>query len=92
MQEQQAQVDAVNKEMDKTRDAMTKANVAIKTAGRNTKKCRDKVGSLEKEVDETERRIGELQGTLTALEDEAKAIIERHDELRVCVCVCVCVC
>ena len=33
MQQQQAQVDAVSKEMDKTRDTMTKANVAIKTAG-----------------------------------------------------------
>ena len=86
MQQQQAQVDAVSKEMDKTRDTMTKANVAIKTAGRNTKKCRDKVGSLEKEVGETERRIGELQETLSALEEEAKAVIEQQDELRVSWC------
>lgn len=91
MQQQQAQVDAVCKEMDKARDAVTKANVAIKTNGRNTKKSRDKVSSLEKEVEETEGRIGELQETLTSLEEEAKAVIEQQEELRVRWCSCACV-
>ena len=83
MQQQQAQVDAVSKEMDKARDATTKANVAIKTAGRNTKKSQDKVNSLEKEVEETEKRISEVQETLTALEEEAKEVIQHQGELRV---------
>ena len=83
MQEQQAQVDAVCREMDKTREAMTKASVAIKTAARNTKKCQDKVNSLEKEVEEKEKRIKEVQETLTGLEEEAKEVIQHQEELRV---------
>ena len=83
MQEQQAQVDAVNREMDKAREVKTKASVAIKTAGRNTKKCQDKVNSLEKEVEETEKRIKEVQETLSALEEEAKEVIQNQEELRV---------
>ena len=83
MQEQQAQVDAVSREMDMARDTMTKAKVAIKTAGRNTKKCQEKVNSLQSEVEETEKRINELQETLTALEEEAKGVIQHQEDLRV---------
>ena len=83
MQQQQAQVDAIGHDIDNSNAAITKARVAIKTNGRNLKKCQDKIVSFESEVEETERRIQELKGVLTSLEDEAKEVLEKQEEIKV---------
>ena len=83
MQSQQDQVDAICSEMDSSQAAITKASVAIKTNGRNLKKCEDKISSLEGELEDTERRIVEVKGQLKALEEEAKDILEKQEKLKV---------
>ena len=83
MQQQQAQVDAICQDIDTCNAAITKASVAIKTNGRNLKKCQDKIVSLESEVGETETRIQELKGVLTSLEDEAKEVLDKQEEIKV---------
>lgn len=50
---------------------------------RNTKKCENKITSLEKEMQETEAKRESLKEELTALEEEAQKVIEKQEELRV---------
>ena len=50
---------------------------------RNTKKCAEKISSLEREVAETEGRMAEVRESLTALEEEARTAIDQQEQLRV---------
>ena len=83
MQQQQAHVDSICSEIDTSQAAITKARVAIKTNGRNLKKCQDKITSLENELSDTEKKIEEVKGQLTALEEEAKEILDKQEKVKV---------
>ncbi|KAL5490795.1 hypothetical protein EMCRGX_G015979 [Ephydatia muelleri] len=78
LQQQQAQLDKVVKEMDGSNEAITKAKVAIKTAERNTKKCKEKITSLEKDLATLEAKVEETKGVLTNLEEEARDIVAKQ--------------
>lgn len=82
MQQQQAQVDAICSEIDSSQAAITKATVAIKTNGRNLKKSQDKISSLENELGDTEKKIEEVKGQLTALEVEATEVLNKQEKIK----------
>ena len=50
---------------------------------RNAGKSRKKIASLEEELKEMDGRKEGLKGTLTALEDEAREILDKQKEIRV---------
>uniref|UniRef100_A0A4W5M812 Structural maintenance of chromosomes protein 4 n=1 Tax=Hucho hucho TaxID=62062 RepID=A0A4W5M812_9TELE len=77
---QQDKLDKVNKELDDCSSAITKAQVAIKTAGRNLKKCEDGVSRLEGELEENEKSLGDLTEHLKRLEGEAGEIMKACQE------------
>ncbi|MGH0163120.1 UNVERIFIED_CONTAM: hypothetical protein FKN15_044639 [Acipenser sinensis] len=68
---QQDKLDKINKEIDDCASAITKAQVAIKTAGRNLKKSEDAVTRTEQEIVENDKAVEELTGELKKLEEEA---------------------
>lgn len=77
---QQDILDKVNKELDDCSSAVTKAQVAIKTAGRNLKKCEEGVSRLEGELVENEKSLVDLTEHLTRLEEEAGEIMKACQE------------
>uniref|UniRef100_A0A6Q2YHQ3 Structural maintenance of chromosomes protein n=1 Tax=Esox lucius TaxID=8010 RepID=A0A6Q2YHQ3_ESOLU len=77
---QQDKLDKVNKELDDCSSSITKAQVAIKTAGRNLKKCEEGVSRLEEELEENVKSIGELTELLKGLEEEAGEIMKTCQE------------
>lgn len=77
---QQDKLDKVNKELDECSSAITKAQVAIKTSGRNLKKSEETVAKLETEIAENEKAIGELMEQLKKLEDQAGEIMKSCQE------------
>ncbi|XP_070988028.1 structural maintenance of chromosomes protein 4-like isoform X1 [Oncorhynchus clarkii lewisi] len=77
---QQDKLDMVNKELDDCSSAITKAQVAIKTAGRNLKKCEEGVSHLEGELVENEKSLGDLTEHLKRLEEEAGEIMKACQE------------
>ncbi|KAM9442360.1 structural maintenance of chromosomes protein 4 isoform 1-T2 [Salvelinus alpinus] len=77
---QQDKLDMVNKELDDCSSAITKAQVAIKTAGRNLKKCEEGVSRLEGELVENEKSLGDLTENLKRLEEEAGEIMKACQE------------
>lgn len=79
IQQQQAHVDKVKKEIDQTIVNINKATVTIKTSERNAKKCENKIKSLESERSSTEKKTEELFAELTNLEEEAKEAIEKQE-------------
>uniref|UniRef100_UPI003AABFBA3 structural maintenance of chromosomes protein 4 isoform X1 n=2 Tax=Centroberyx gerrardi TaxID=166262 RepID=UPI003AABFBA3 len=77
---QQDKLDKVNKELDDCSSAITKAQVAIKTAGRNLKKCEESVNRVQSELEENEKSMAELTEQLKKLEDEAGDIMKACQE------------
>ncbi|KAI1893723.1 hypothetical protein AGOR_G00126620 [Albula goreensis] len=77
---QQDKLDKVNKELDDCSSAITKAQVAIKTADRNLKKSEDAVSRLEVEIQENEKAIEELTEQLKKLEEQAADIMKDCQE------------
>ncbi|KAK3513079.1 hypothetical protein QTP70_000984 [Hemibagrus guttatus] len=77
---QQDKLDKINKELDECSSAITKAQVAIKTAGRNLKKAEDTVTRLETEITENEKLMEELTEQLKKLEDQAGEIMKSCQE------------
>uniref|UniRef100_A0A3B1IDX0 Structural maintenance of chromosomes protein 4 n=1 Tax=Astyanax mexicanus TaxID=7994 RepID=A0A3B1IDX0_ASTMX len=73
---QQDKLDKVNKELDECSSAITKAQVAIKTAGRNLKKSEEIVERLETETKENEKLMEELMEQLKKLEEQAGEIMK----------------
>ncbi|XP_041661788.1 structural maintenance of chromosomes protein 4 [Cheilinus undulatus] len=77
---QQDKLDKVNKELDDCSSTITKAQVAIKTAGRNLKKCEEGVNRLQSELEENEKSMAEFTEKLKKLEEEAGEIIKDCQE------------
>ncbi|XP_071377221.1 structural maintenance of chromosomes protein 4 isoform X1 [Centroberyx affinis] len=77
---QQDKLDKVNKELDDCSSAITKAQVAIKTAGRNLKKCEDSMNRVQSELEENEKSMADLTEQLKKLEDEAGDIMKACQE------------
>ncbi|XP_074535315.1 structural maintenance of chromosomes protein 4 isoform X2 [Halichoeres trimaculatus] len=77
---QQDKLDKVNKELDDCSSTITKAQVAIKTAGRNLKKCEESVTRVQSEQEENEKALVEFTEQLKKLEEEAGEIIKSCQE------------
>ncbi|XP_076837221.1 structural maintenance of chromosomes protein 4 [Brachyhypopomus gauderio] len=77
---QQDKLDKVNKELDECSSAITKAQVAIKTAGRNLKRSEEAVARLKSEIAENEKVMEELTEQLKTLEDQAAEIMKSCQE------------
>ncbi|KAI3354218.1 hypothetical protein L3Q82_018758 [Scortum barcoo] len=77
---QQDKLDKVNKELDECSSTITKAQVAIKTAGRNLKKCEESVARVQGELEENEKSMAELTEQLKKLEEEAGEIMKACQE------------
>uniref|UniRef100_A0A665U6I5 Structural maintenance of chromosomes protein n=1 Tax=Echeneis naucrates TaxID=173247 RepID=A0A665U6I5_ECHNA len=77
---QQDKLDEVNKELDNCSSTITKAQVAIKTADRNLKKCEESVNRVQRELEENEKSMAELTEQLKKLEDEAGGVMNACQE------------
>ncbi|KAK1168475.1 structural maintenance of chromosomes protein 4 [Acipenser oxyrinchus oxyrinchus] len=77
---QQDKLDKINKEIDDCASAIIKAQVAIKTAGRNLKKSEDAVTRTEQEIVENDKAVEELTGELKKLEEEATIVMKECKE------------
>lgn len=77
---QQDKVDKVNKEIDESTSAVTKAQVAIKTASRNLKKAEESVVRTEKEISDNDRDVSELTEELKNLEEKATDVMKECKE------------
>uniref|UniRef100_A0A4W4FM78 Structural maintenance of chromosomes protein n=1 Tax=Electrophorus electricus TaxID=8005 RepID=A0A4W4FM78_ELEEL len=77
---QQDKLDKVNKELDECSSAITKAQVAIKTAGRNLKRSEEAVERLQSEIAENKKIMQELTEQLKMLEDQAGEIMKTCQE------------
>uniref|UniRef100_A0A4W3K0M6 Structural maintenance of chromosomes protein n=2 Tax=Callorhinchus milii TaxID=7868 RepID=A0A4W3K0M6_CALMI len=73
---QQDKLDKINKEMDNCVSAITKAQVAIKTSGRNLKKAEEAVSRSEEEIEQNKQEIENLTDDLKKLEEEATAVMK----------------
>ncbi|XP_021149827.2 structural maintenance of chromosomes protein 4 isoform X1 [Columba livia] len=73
---QQDKLHKITKEIDDCCSAVTKAQVAIKTASRNLKKSQDAVLRTEKEIKSNEEEIKDLTEELTMLEDKATEVMK----------------
>ncbi|XP_041125868.1 structural maintenance of chromosomes protein 4 [Polyodon spathula] len=80
LKSQQDNLDKINKEIDDCASAITKAQVAIKTAGRNLKKAEDAVTRTEQEIVENDNTVEELTGELKKLEEEATVVMKECKE------------
>ncbi|XP_016088257.1 structural maintenance of chromosomes protein 4-like [Sinocyclocheilus grahami] len=77
---QQDKLDQISTQLDECSSAITKAQVAIKTAGRNLKKSEDSVSQLEKEMGENEKLMEELTEQLKKLEEAAGEIMQTYQQ------------
>ncbi|XP_016004555.1 structural maintenance of chromosomes protein 4 isoform X2 [Rousettus aegyptiacus] len=73
---QQDKLDKINKQLDECASAITKAQVAIKTADRNLKKAQDSVFRTEKEIKDTAKEVDDLTAELKSLEEKATEVIK----------------
>ncbi|XP_067017263.1 structural maintenance of chromosomes protein 4-like isoform X2 [Acropora muricata] len=73
---QQGRVDVLTKAIDDTAGQITKANVAIKSCQRNTKKAEDNVSSLEKEIEENSNNLQRLDEEYKMLVEKATQVFE----------------
>ncbi|XP_006002116.1 structural maintenance of chromosomes protein 4 isoform X2 [Latimeria chalumnae] len=73
---QQDRLDKINKDIDEFTSEITKAQVAIKTSGRNLKKAEDSVTRTEQEMAENEKAIQDLTEELQKLEEEATVVMK----------------
>ncbi|XP_072320218.1 structural maintenance of chromosomes protein 4 isoform X2 [Eucyclogobius newberryi] len=77
---QQDKLTQVNNELDECSSIITKAQVAIKTADRNLKKCEEGVSRVQKELEETANCMTELSAQLKKLEEEAGEVMKDCQE------------
>ncbi|XP_056612785.1 structural maintenance of chromosomes protein 4 [Triplophysa dalaica] len=77
---QQDKLDKINTQLDECSSSITKAQVAIKTAGRNLKKCEESVSQLEKDVGDNETLMEELTEQLKKLEEQAGEIMQTYQQ------------
>ncbi|XP_032924267.1 structural maintenance of chromosomes protein 4 [Catharus ustulatus] len=72
---QQDKIDQIDKEMDECSSAITKGQVAARTADRNLKKSEEALQRTQKEMEENEKEMKNLTAELTALEDKATEVM-----------------
>ncbi|XP_048361972.1 structural maintenance of chromosomes protein 4 [Sphaerodactylus townsendi] len=72
---QEDNLNKITKELDQCASAVTKAQVAIKTADRNLKKSQDSVLCIEKEIEENKKEMQDLMEQLSTLEDRAAEVM-----------------
>ncbi|KAG7264619.1 hypothetical protein CRUP_025081 [Coryphaenoides rupestris] len=77
---QRDRLDQVNRELDECTSAITKAQVAIKTAARNLKKCEETVSRLEAELEANKQAVEELTAHLKTLEEEGIEVMKACQE------------
>ncbi|TNN01759.1 hypothetical protein fugu_011141 [Takifugu bimaculatus] len=77
---QQDKLDKINKALDECSSVITKAQVAIKTADRNLKKCEESVTRVQAELEENQKSMAELTEQLKKLEDEAGEVMQACQE------------
>uniref|UniRef100_UPI00398F590E structural maintenance of chromosomes protein 4 n=1 Tax=Pristiophorus japonicus TaxID=55135 RepID=UPI00398F590E len=77
---QQDKLDKINKEIDDCASSITKAQVAIKTAGRNFKKAEEAVNQSEEEIEENKKEIEDLTEELKKLEEEGAIVLKECTE------------
>ncbi|XP_063023475.1 structural maintenance of chromosomes protein 4 isoform X2 [Melospiza melodia melodia] len=72
---QQDKIDKIDKEIDEYSSAITKAQVAAKTADRNLKKCEEALQRTQKEMEENEKEMIKLTEEMTTLEAKASEVM-----------------
>ncbi|XP_039509913.1 structural maintenance of chromosomes protein 4 [Pimephales promelas] len=77
---QQDKLDQINTQLDQCSSAVTKAQVAIKTAGRNLKKSEESVCQLEQEMGENAALMEQLTEQLKKLEEQAGDIMHTYQQ------------
>ncbi|KAI7800473.1 structural maintenance of chromosomes protein 4 [Triplophysa rosa] len=77
---QQDKLDKINTQLDECSSSITKAQVAIKTAGRNLKKCEESVSQLDKDVGDNETLMEVLTEQLKKLEEQAGEIMQTYQQ------------
>ncbi|XP_027044472.1 structural maintenance of chromosomes protein 4-like [Pocillopora damicornis] len=77
---QQDRVDVLTNAVDEVVGQMTKANVAIKTCHRNTRKAEGTVESLEREIGENSANIQKLEEDFKTLEEKATKVLEDYEK------------
>ncbi|CAF97397.1 unnamed protein product, partial [Tetraodon nigroviridis] len=80
---QQDKLDKVNKALDDCSSIITKAQVAIRTAERNLKKCEESVTRVQAELEENQTSVAQLTEQLKKLEDEAGGVMQACQEAEV---------
>ncbi|KAG7153371.1 structural maintenance of chromosomes protein 4-like, partial [Homarus americanus] len=70
-------LDSVNKGLEKFTAEITRLQVAIKTAQRNTKKTREKITGMETEITEVQNELRGMQGKRSVIEEEAAKVLEQ---------------
>ncbi|NXW64667.1 SMC4 protein, partial [Eurystomus gularis] len=75
---EQDKINEIDKEIDACVSAITKAQVAIKTADRNLKKSEAALLCTEKEMEETEKEIKQFTEELTTLENKATEVLNER--------------
>ncbi|XP_056354222.1 structural maintenance of chromosomes protein 4 isoform X2 [Oenanthe melanoleuca] len=77
---QQDKIDKIDKEIDEYSSAITKAQVAARTADRNLKKSEEALQRTEKEVEENEKEMKNWTAELTTLEEKASEVMKECKE------------
>ncbi|NWI74325.1 SMC4 protein, partial [Dryoscopus gambensis] len=78
MKAQQDKIDKIDKEMDECSSAITKAQVAARSADRNLKKSEEALQRTEKELEENEKEMKNLTAELTTLEEKASEVMDER--------------
>lgn len=76
MKELKKALDSVNKKLEKVNAEITRLQVAIKTAKRNTKKTEDSIANMEKELTEVQDELRGMQSKRQEIEKAAAEILE----------------
>ncbi|CAH1781989.1 unnamed protein product [Owenia fusiformis] len=76
----QSRVDTIGNQIDQVVGQITKANVAIKTSERNTKKSEKKVEDVQQEITENLEHISQLEVQFKQLEVDATKVLEAYQQ------------
>ncbi|KAI0239488.1 Structural maintenance of chromosomes protein 4 [Lamellibrachia satsuma] len=73
-------VSQVNQQIDQLMSQMTKANVASKTAVRNAKKCQERMASIQEDIEETSKKVEDLEKEFKQIEVDATKALDGYQE------------
>lgn len=74
-------IDELVKKLNTTRQECTKLSVAIKTALRNQKTCKEKISNLEVEIEESAVKLTKIKDEKMKCEEQGKVLLKEMDEL-----------